>query len=142
MNAFGIEVQVPPVVNHLGQEPREAVLGFLCVLLLRYGFGEKTYHLGRGVPPALCSRQINSYGILLAYSETKWGRKAETRQQPWVLHVIFAATFTPTHRVGPFFLFKIYLYFNCICVCERVKVPLDPTGAAVTGGREASQCGC
>lgn len=41
-----------------------------------------------------------------------------------------------------FFLFKIYLYFNCIRVWERVKVSLDPTGAAVTGGREAPQCGC
>lgn len=77
MNVFGIEVQILPVVNHLGPEPREAALGFLCVQLLHYGFREKTCHLGRGVPPALCSMQLadKQLWILRAYSETKWEGK-------------------------------------------------------------------
>lgn len=69
------------------------------------------------------------------------GGKVETRQQTWMLHVIFAATFTPTHRVDPFFSLR-FIYILIIYVCERVKVSLDPTGAAVTGGCEAPQCGC
>lgn len=56
-----------------------------------------------------------------------------------MLGVIFADTFTPPHRVDFFSLRAIYILI--VYVCVRVKVPFNPTGAAVTGDREAPNVG-
>lgn len=95
---FGIEVQLRPVVNHLGQEPREAALGFLCVLWLQ---GED---IPLGQRCATCTMQLADKQLWNPTDliRDQMGRKVKTSQGAWVLDVIFAGTFTPPHRVDSF----------------------------------------
>lgn len=116
------EVQVLPVANRPGQEPREAALGFfVSCCYVRYGFREKTYH--SRPRQATCTTQLlgNRLWNPIGLATDGMGGKIKKMQRPGCdMHGVFAGTFALTQCLLP--SLRSIFNFNHMRVCMSVHV--------------------